>query len=107
MRDGAFSGAGGDEGGASHDGRELIHLVNRTIKERLADAGIAQVTEHEVVGVGIAELVLLKVYATDPVSLGLKPVYQMTSDEAAGSTYDRCLLAHHGLLEIGSASCRE
>ena len=75
--------AGEDVAGAAHVGGELVDLVEAPIDDGVAESGVAQVADDEVVGLGLGELGEFQVHAADPEAFMLEAAHQVAADEAS------------------------
>jgi len=76
-----------DEPGAPHVGRQLVNLVKPSVDRVPAEIGIPEIPDEEVVGFGQGKLVALEIHAPNPKALGLQPLDQVASNEAARAAY--------------------
>ena len=74
---------GGDIADAAHIRRQLIDVVHAACGLQAA-LEMAQIRNHEFVGVAILELRPLDIHAPHPVALRLQPLDEVMADKAAG-----------------------
>ncbi len=88
--------AGEDVAGAAHVGGELVDLVEALVDDGVAENGVAEVADDELVGGGLAVFVALDVDAADAVALALEALHEVAADESAGPAHQGGLCISHG-----------
>jgi hypothetical protein len=63
---------GEDIAGAAHVRGQLIHLVEATIDDAATELGVAQVTDHEIIGLRLGVGVVFEIDAADPEAFALQ-----------------------------------
>jgi hypothetical protein len=87
--------------GATHVCGKLIDLIESAVHDGATKSLVPQVAHHEIVGVGLRELVKFQIYPANPKPVILQSFDKMAADEPAGAADQRTF--HHQPL----APCQE
>jgi hypothetical protein len=83
--------AGKNVTSAAHIGGKLVDFIEAAVNQMLHKIGIAEIANHEVVGLCLAIARVLKVSAANPESVSPESTYEMVRDESSGSADQRDL----------------
>ena len=85
---------GEDVAGSPHVGGKLIDFIEAAVDHMPHEIGITKVTDHEVIGLCLAETWKLEIGASDPKAFPLEPPDKMVTDEATCPADQRNFSSH-------------